>query len=258
MCFLLFALGEHADYPLIVAGNRDEYYSRPSQSAHFWPEAPDLLAGRDLVHGGTWLGITRNGRFASVTNYRDPDRHREDCASRGALVSDYLIGAMSADRYVETVNRSADRYNGFSLVLGDTERLLCYSNRDNAVRVLRRGVHALSNHLLDTPWPKVRRGRERLRRLLAAQTAALPDALLELLADDAPAADGELPRTGVSLERERSLSPIFVRTADYGTRCSTVLLVDRFGNTRFWERSYASDAGKVRTEAYDFALQSER
>ncbi|HXH01972.1 MAG TPA: NRDE family protein [Candidatus Competibacteraceae bacterium] len=237
MCLILFAWRTHPEYPLVLAANRDEFYARPTAPMDFWGEAPHLLAGRDLREGGTWFGVTRDGRMAAVTNYRDPSQVRSGAPSRGRLVSDYLLGEHGAEDYLRHLQEQASAYNGFNLLLGEGGALHYYSNHGTEPRRLAPGVYGLSNHLLDTPWPKVRRGKEALAAWL---DAAIPDpeALLALLADDTLAADAELPRTGVSLEWERRLSPIFIRSADYGTRSSTVLLRDRRGRVRVWERNY--------------------
>ena len=254
MCFLLFAIDSHPRYALIVAANRDEHYARPTAAAAFWGDAPDVLAGRDLLHGGTWLGITRHGRFAAVTNYRDPGDQRDDRLSRGHLVSDFLRGDGDAGAYIGALARRGGEYNGFSLVAGVGAHLHYYSNRGPRPLPLDDEVHALSNHLLDTPWPKVRRGKEALRRLLGADAPALREGLFALLADTTPAAPHELPASGVAPALESAYSPIFVRTGQYGTRSSTVILVDRDGGVQFEERTFDGGAGAARTAAHAFTI----
>jgi uncharacterized protein with NRDE domain len=213
----------------VVAANRDEFYARRTASADFWPAHPHVLAGRDLEAGGTWLGITREGRFAALTNYRDPASHKPNAPSRGGLVADFLIGTASIDTYLDTL--SAADYNGFNLLLGDGQRLVAFSNISGQRHELAPGIYGLSNHLLDTPWPKVGAG----KAALTAALAALPDetALFRLLRDDTRPPDGALPATGVSLDWERLLSAAFICGPDYGTRCSTVVKVGAASSGRF-------------------------
>lgn len=226
MCLILVAWRAHPDFPLVVAANRDEFFARRSAGADFWPDQPAILAGRDLAAGGTWLGITRGGRFAALTNFRDPARHRADAPSRGRLVADFLAGEAAIDAYLDDL--AAADYNGFNLLLGDGERLVAFSNVSRKRHALAPGVYGLSNALLDTPWPKVGAG----KAALTAALAALPDetALWRLLRDPTIHADAALPVTGVPLEWERLLSAAFVRGPDYGTRCSTVVKLGADGN----------------------------
>jgi uncharacterized protein with NRDE domain len=226
MCLILVAWQAHPGYPLLVAANRDEFYARRTASADFWPESPQVLAGRDLEAGGTWLGITRQGRFAALTNYRDPSSHKPQAPSRGKLVADFLRGKDSIDAYLDTLDATA--YNGFNLLLGDGKQLIAFSNITMQRHELAPGVYGLSNALLDTPWPKVGAGKTALETALTA----LPDetALFRLLRDDTLHPDAALPATGVSLAWERLLSAAFIRSPDYGTRCSTVIKVGAGSN----------------------------
>lgn len=237
MCLIAFAHRAHPAYPLVVAANRDELHARPSAPAAWWPDAPGVLAGRDLRAGGTWMGITRTGRFAAVTNYREwPPEAGE--LSRGALVAGFLAGELAPAEYAARVDAEGARYAGFNLLLGDGDTLVYLSNRAPGPRTLAPGVYALSNHLLDTPWPKVRRARRAMDDALAAAGGdAWDGALWEMLADRVVAADDDLPATGVGAERERLLSPPFIAGDEYGTRSSTVLTVDSRGEVRFVERS---------------------
>jgi uncharacterized protein with NRDE domain len=226
MCLILFAYRYHPRYELVLAANRDEFFDRATAPAAFWDDQPDILAGRDLEAGGTWLGITCGGRFAAITNFRDPSSVIPDAPSRGALVSDFLRGHETADGYLQRLAPNASAYNGFNLLAWDGERLCYFSNRNGAPRALPAGLYGLSNELLDTPWPKVRRGRDKLAAALLDVDAADAGALLALLDDRAPAPDEDLPNTGVGLELERELSPLFISMPHYGTRSSTALLVD--------------------------------
>ena len=249
------ALNTHPDYQLILLANRDEYYERPSASARFWGEAPSILAGKDLRAGGTWLGITRNGRIAAVTNYRDPASVREGAPSRGTLVSNFLVGQESTGGYLERANREADRFNGFNLIIGDIDQLYWYSNRGDGVQSLEPGIYGLSNHLLDTPWPKVAKSKDALAHLLSGQRAPSLEELFHILADRTIPDDASLPHTGVELELERILSPIFIVSPTYGTRSSTVLLIDVQDRVTFVEKTFNSDLDHPKTATYEFTIE---
>lgn len=243
MCLILLAWKVHPHYPLVVAANRDEFFARPAASADFWSDAPHVLAGRDLQGGGTWLGVTRDGRFAALTNYRDPQRVRADAPSRGELVARFLRGTDSVTAFAAWLEIVAGACNGFNLIYGDTSELHYFSNCGECPRRLEAGIYGLSNHLLDTPWPKVAKGKSALARAVQA----LPDdaPLMAMLRDDSVAADEELPRTGVSLEWERLLSAAFVRSPAYGTRSSTALVMNADGLLRFDEISFDADVHEV-------------
>lgn len=238
MCLILFALASHPDFPLVVAANRDEAYSRPTSPAAFWKDHPQVCAGRDLEQGGTWLGIARDGRLAAVTNYRQGARGGGAEHSRGELTRDFLTGGTEPAAYMRAVETRAAQYNGFSLITGRPDSLWFYSNRGGAVQKIAPGVHGLSNHLLDEPWPKVRRGIAEMRSLLGAEESVLTSALFELLGDRAPAPDAFLPATGIARERERVLSASFIAGETYGTRASTLVLVRSDGDVLFRERSF--------------------
>jgi uncharacterized protein with NRDE domain len=238
MCLVLIALDSHPDYSLIVAANRDEFYDRPTAPAEFWADAPSVLAGRDLKAGGTWLGVDQRGRLAAVTNYRQGERESPAPRSRGRLVSDFLTGNTGALEYIERVQSDADLYNGFNLIASDAGGLFYYSNRGGRVRTLAPGVYGLSNHLLDTPWPKVASAKSVFGTLLSGKSSELTERLFTLLSDRSQAADDLLPSTGVSHDWERLLSSAFIATEQYGTRSSTVLLVGRNGSILFIERSF--------------------
>jgi len=260
VCLIVFAYHAHPRYALVVAANRDERYARPTAPAHYWEDAPEILAGRDLEGGGTWMGLGRRGRFAAVTNYREPGAQRPGARSRGLLVSEFLAGGASAREYMQLLAPRGGEYNPFSLVAADPSGLCFYSNRaptaDSAdgVRVLGPGVYGLSNHLLDSPWPKVERAKAALRACLGRERIEAHE-LLALLADDRPAADQALPDTGIGLARERELSPVFVATAGYGTRSSTVLLVEADGRAEFTERTWGPGAGEDPQVTYTLRLE---
>ena len=235
MCLILIAHAAHPEFPLVIAANRDEYYQRPTARAAFWQDHPHILAGRDLECMGTWLGVTRGGRFAALTNFRDPRDRKTDAPSRGQLVSDFLVSDQEPREYLEEVGRQAQRYNGFSLLAGDMDGVFYFCSREAAVQKLSPGIHGLSNHLLDTPWPKVARGKQRLQAALAGEPNA--ETLLDLLHDREPAAEGELPDTGVGADLERVLSPALIVSPQYGTRSSTAVLFGRDGSVSFTERT---------------------
>jgi uncharacterized protein with NRDE domain len=238
MCLVLIALNSHPNYSLIVAANRDEFYDRPTAPAVFWADAPSVLAGRDLKAGGTWLGIDRRGRFAAVTNYRQGQRERPATRSRGGLVSDFLTSDIDARDHFERVQSDAALYSGFNLIAGGARELLYYSNREGRARSLPPGVYGLSNHLLDTAWPKVTSTKSRLTALLNGSASGLSAGLFALLSDRSRPTDDLLPSTGVEPEWERLLSSAFIASDDYGTRSSTVVLAGRDAGIIFIERSF--------------------
>jgi len=251
MCLVLLAWRGHAKYPCVIAANRDELHSRAAAAAQWWPSRPPILAGRDLSAGGTWLGVTRTGRFAALTNYRDPEQRRPGTPSRGTLVTSILMSGDTIEQSLEYLSRVSADYNGFNLLFSDGARLAIYESVLGVGRELGPGIYGLSNHLLDTPWPKVQTAKSRLSRALSE--SATSDALLELLRDDAPASDEQLPRTGLSLSWERLLSSAFVRAPDYGTRCSTVVRIDASRRACFDEWTW--DATGVQTGAVSLQFE---
>ncbi len=255
MCLLLFSYLAHPRYPLIVAANRDEYYNRPSRQAAFYPDAPGVLAGRDLKEGGAWLGITREGRFAAVTNYRDPASYRQAARSRGLLVRGFLLGERTPAGYLEDVNGEAALYNRFNLVAGGWDGLFCLS--PGGISKIPPGIHGLSNHLLNSPWPKVVRGKTALADLTVACDAIDPEDIFSLLASETQAEDKDLPATGVSLEWERVLSAAFIRSPGYGTRSSTVVLIGRDGAVEFLERTFTEEGRGYKESRYKFQIEKE-
>jgi uncharacterized protein with NRDE domain len=228
MCAIYFAFDYTPKYPLILLANRDEFYERPTAAAAYWEDFPEIYAGRDLLGGGTWLGVTKSGRFAAVTNYRDPSAPT-GTRSRGNLVADFLKSDQPGREYLKEAEAHADKYSGFNLLVGEIgprKEIFYYSNRGEGIRALASGVYGLSNHLLDTPWPKVMSGKEQFRKLLDTGVVS-NESFFEILDDKSLASDAELPSTGVTFEVEKALSAIFIKTPGYGTRCSTVL---RFEN----------------------------
>lgn len=256
MCLILFAYKVHPSYRLILAANRDEFYDRPSMPADFWKSHPHVLAGVDLKEKGTWLGVTKEGKFAAVTNYRDPASWKAEAPSRGKLVSRYLTGWADPEKYLKNIYKKADAYNGFNVLLGDANDLFVYSSRGNAQK-LSSGIFGLSNHLLDTPWPKVKRGKKMLKAALEVKGEKLEEALFSMLADRHIPQDSRLPDTGVNLEWERILSPMFITSPVYGTRSSTILLIGNNRRIKLVEKVYNGKPQPWMTSRFSF-LQEPR
>ena len=254
MCLILIAHRADPRYPLVVAANRDEYFRRPTTPAAYWSDAPHVLGGRDLEKGGTWMGVATDGRWAAVTNFRDGTVPEPGSQSRGGLVAGYLSGSTRPRAYVASIEGSAHEYHGFNLLVGDAAGVHYLSNRDDGPLMLAPGVYGLSNHLLDSSWPKVDRGKLALREALAG--TAKPDQLIETmlaaLADRSTADERELPSTGISQEREKRLSAAFIDAPGYGTRASTVLLMDHEGEVHFRERSFGERGELIEDRRYRF------
>lgn len=242
MCLIVFAWQVIPGMPLIAAGNRDEFYNRPAVPADWWEDHPHVYAGRDLQGGGTWMGITREGRFAAITNVRDPSQKRENASSRGILVADYLAGHASPEEYIAAISEVAHEYNGFNLLVGNSEKLIWYSNAaqgdERNGQPLSPGVYGLSNAMLDTPWPKVVRTKAQFASLLCQ--GASEEAYFEMLLDTTRASDCRLPRTGMSIEWERILSAVCIDSPDYGTRTSTVVKLAAGNGAALRERAVHS------------------
>lgn len=255
MCLILIAWRVDPGYPCVVAANRDEFFSRPSATLAFWDDQPQVLAGRDLRAGGTWMGVHRNGRFAALTNYREPENHEPNAPSRGAIVSNFLKGQMEARDYWNDLLDDKKAYNGFNLVCGQLDQELWYfSNRDDGEgRNLSPGIYGLSNHLLDTPWPKVARGKSDF----AESLRSLPDdaPLFRLLRDGNIHDDSSLPRTGVNLEWERLLSAAFVRSPNYGTCSSTIVKLDSSSLVTVDEQSFTAGTQMAQRNRFRFSLR---
>lgn len=237
MCLIFVAVDYNPEYRLIIAANRDEFYSRPTAGADFWQDS-DILAGQDLLQMGTWLGITRSGRFGALTNFRDPARFMKEARSRGELVSNYLQSNEKAAKYLKEVQSKKNQYNPFSLLVGDIYNLYYFGTMENEFLRLNKGLYGLSNHLLDTPWPKLISGKRALEKIIAKTDDIQTEELFGMLADRRIVPDSELPNTGIGLEKERFLSPIFIEGEDYGTRSSTVITVNRNNQVTFTERSF--------------------
>jgi uncharacterized protein with NRDE domain len=252
LCLIVIAWRARTDLPLVVAANRDEWRDRPADAAHWWPDQPQIFAGRDLQAGGTWMGVTRAGRFAAVTNFRDPSERRSTARSRGELVTAFLLGDSAPGEFLEGLAPRSSEYNGFNLIVGDLGSLWYFGSREGEARAIEPGVHGLSNHLLDEPWPKVLRGRQ-------AMEAALPEPdpaprLFAMLSDPGGAPDEALPATGVGITWERRLAAPLITGADYGTRASSVVTRSAAGEIRFEERSVGDDGRTAETTMEVFPL----
>ncbi|MCU0364099.1 MAG: NRDE family protein [Ignavibacteriaceae bacterium] len=243
MCLIVFANNAHPKYKLVFAANRDEFYNRPSEQADYWTEHPDLLAGKDLQAYGTWMGITRQGRFAAITNFRDLKNHRSDAPSRGNLPLDFLIDDISPEEY----------YNKLKPILGSVDELFYFSNKTEGLQKLEVGVHGISNALLDTPWPKVERSKRHLQSLIQQEDINAWE-VIAILKDTSIAKDEELPDTGVGLDLERMLSPVFIKSEKYGTRCSSVVMVDSDNNVKFVEKFFFDGIGNFSNKEYKFTI----
>lgn len=240
----------------MLAGNRDEFHDRPAAAADWWEEAPDVVAGRDLRAGGTWLGASRRGRFAVVTNYREPLAEGRGPRSRGELVADYLASETPPADYAAAVRARGDDYGGFNLLVGDADALAYVSNRGRGPEILPPGIYGLSNHLLDTPWPKLERARARFAETLTDD--AEPAMIMDILADTTPAPDDALPQTGIGLEWERLLSPAFISSPLYGTRCTSVLRLSPAGEADLTERRFGADGRTTGESRFEFLIRDER
>lgn len=255
MCLIVFALDVHPDYRLILGANRDEFRDRPTEPAHFWQGAHHILAGRDGQAGGTWLGVTTGGLLAAVTNYRDPRQQVVDPPSRGGLVAGFLRDQhMSISEFQGVLNNRGEHYDGFNLLYGTSTELHYFTNRGGSSGPVTPGIHGLSNHLLDTRWPKLTAAKARLGAV-AGRAEVVPEQIFALLSDPAPYADEALPDTGIGPERERLLSPIFIAGERYGTRSTTVVLIDRTGRVTFIERTFDRTPTTFTTQSFSFRIR---
>ena len=254
MCLILFALDAHHRYSLVLVGNRDEFYERPTKRAHFWEDYPQLLAGKDLKAGGTWMGITKNGRFAAVTNYREIPLELYKEKSRGILPLDYLANGYDPQQYLAEKSREDNLFAPYNILVGSPQELFYYSNRTAKITKIEPGVHGLSNHLLNTDWPKVQKGKADLATWVE-NADAKPEELFEILGNRSLAADHLLPNTGVDKDWERKLSAMFIKSPDYGTRMTTVLLVDRAGQVTYIEREFLHGSSEYDEQSFRWKIE---
>lgn len=253
MCILFIAVNQSQEFPLVIAANRDEFHARPTEKSGFWENHQHVLAGRDLQANGTWMGVTRNGKMAALTNIRAPETIKTDAISRGELVADWLIDeTLEQNTYVEQLRENRHHYNGYNLVYGDIQSLAVYNNFEDSHARLTSGVYGLSNANLTTPWPKVTKGIESLTGYVSHTDKLDTEALFAMLKDEAKASDTSLPNTGIGYEWEKRLSSIFIQSPEYGTRTSTLLLVDKHQHMHWYERTF-DRTGSV-TDNVNFTL----
>jgi len=237
MCLIVFSYQNHTKYPLILAGNRDEFFERPTQKAHFWDTEPSFIAGKDLKAGGTWLGISKRGMFAALTNYRDFHNPRSSHLSRGKIITDFLSSDGNAESKLHRFLDQSSAFDGYNLLAGSIDRLYYLTNIRSLYHRIEPGLHGLSNAFLDTPWPKVERAKAMFRECISGEQPNI-EAIFDMLKDDTVYPDSHLPKTGLSPDMERAVSPVFIRTDDYGTRSSTVILFDTNHQVTFIERTF--------------------
>lgn len=254
MCILFVAVKQHKDYPLIIAANRDEFFERDTAESHFWPEYPNILAGRDLRAGGTWMGINKQGYIASLTNIRAPHTNKADATSRGELVSHFLQAPAENSNYQQNLIAAKENYNGYNLLFGRWNHLSVYNNHTNKLDQLTSGFYGLSNADLNSPWPKINKGVSKLEQYCQNDKSITTDKLFELLLDKTKARDHQLPTTGAPIEWERRLSSIFIQGQEYGTRTSTILTIDKNQQVNWHERTYNKQAECSSQQSFNFSI----
>lgn len=252
MCLIALAWEPDSRYRLVVAANRDEFHERPTAPLGRWTDEPSIVAGRDLEAGGTWMGITTEGRWAAVTNFRETTPPPEDATSRGTMVADFLRSTESPERWLESLRGGANRFAGFNLFIATPDEVGFLTNRSDHVTSLEPGVHGLSNGPWNADWPKVARAIKGMEDALGSDS--VEEDLFELLRDRAVAPDETLPDTGFGIDRERTLSPIFVLGETYGTRSSTVLIVRTDGRVTIREKSWTPDGSLAGESTESFKL----
>jgi uncharacterized protein with NRDE domain len=254
MCLIFLSLKNHPAYKLVIAANRDEFYNRKTAPVRFWEDQPNIIGGRDLEAEGSWMAMNTTGKIALVTNYRDPAHINPKAPSRGKLVSDFLSNDLSPEAYLRELEPHAKEYNGFNLLVGQVDEWWYLSNYKTGIQKLESGIYGLSNHLLETPWPKVTRGMKIFPKLVEYES--LPEEFFKMLSNEQQAEDQMLPDTGIGVERERALSPMFIKTRGYGTRCSTVLMIDNENHVQYYERTYNVETFAYHTRGYRFDFTS--
>ncbi|WP_152654966.1 NRDE family protein [Oceanobacillus sp. CFH 90083] len=254
MCLITFAYHTHPQYKLILLSNRDEFYNRPTLPAAFWEDKPDILAGRDLLQQGTWLAVSKQGKFAAVTNYRDPALPEVKTFSRGELPVNFLLQNIDGAAFLSQLSKNRHNYAGYNILFGDKDTLYHYNNVYNQGLKIEAGIHGLSNDTLNTSWPKVERSKSGLAQYIQTHTEMKTEDLLHLLKNRTQADDKSLPQTGIPADLEKALSSIFIATPEYGTRASTILLIDYDNNVIFIEKTY--DKEDI-FQHYQFFIQSD-
>ena len=256
MCLVAFGWKAHPNYSLIVGANRDEWHQRPAAPAAWWKDYPQILAGRDLKAGGTWMGVTRSGRFAAITNFRDPAEKRSTARSRGELVTAFLLGLESPEDFLSSIGERAHEYNGFNLVVADASSMAYFGSREGEIKLLEPGVYALSNHTLNELWPKVISAKSALVAALQPKMTetARQEAIYEFLSNAAIAPDEMLPETGVGPEWERVLSSALIVTPAYGTRASTIVSIAYNSTVSFAEHTRAADGTVGHVAEFSFEI----
>ena len=255
MCLIGFNWKNHPKYKLILIANRDEFYQRKTAVAHYWDDFPEILAGRDLEAGGTWMGVHQTGRFTALTNYRDLQNLKSNAPSRGDLTADFLKKDQNPESYLQQIAPKADDYNGFNLLVGNLEELYYFSNYENKIRKLEPGIYGLSNHLLDTPWYKVKKIKEKLSNEIKNESIH-KERLLSTLHDIEKPAPSQVQQTGLSIEQETMLSSVFIESNNYGTHASSIMLLDYDNKLSFLERRYHNQAhpGEVHEQIFELQL----
>jgi len=254
MCILFISVRQHPDYPLIIAANRDEFHQRPTQAAEFWPGSPELLAGKDLKAGGSWMGVNKQGRIAALTNIRDPQNFVADKKSRGALVTDFLNTNVSPQSYEQQLAQTAELYNGYNLLFGDIKALQVFNSASKRCQTLEQGTWGLSNAALNSPWPKVSLGMQQLEDYCRQTPSPNSEDLFHLLQNQQKAAEENLPDTGVSRELEKQLSSIFIQGEEYGTRSSSILTLDSKNRLTWYDRVYDPQGQTTRQKNFTIQL----
>ena len=253
MCLILFAINQNPEYPFVLIANRDEFFERPTTKANFWPDHPQVLAGRDEEAGGTWLGLTKQGRFAAVTNFRSPELMGKTFpSSRGELTSQFLCSDQQPFPYLESLRNRDSDFSGYNLLVGQQSDWAYYSNQSQELKRLEPGFYGMSNHLLDTPWPKLVKAKHALQQAIDNPDHAQ---LMPILLDSQQARTEELPDTGVGLEMEAMLSPIKIEAENYGTRCSTVVTIRKDGWVSLTERTHNKDRSTSDVQ-YEFLIEA--
>lgn len=247
MCIIFVGNQIHPQFPLVIAANRDEFHQRPTAPTSYWDTSPRILAGKDLEAGGSWMGVQQHGYIAALTNIRNKITPPANAISRGHIVTQYLA---NPTEFPDKLVQQAERFDGFNLLYGHWQQLHWFNNEIKQPTALSTGIHGLSNDRLNTPWPKVTLGKQLFHHALQQPNLGLPDALFAVLRNHEQAEDTALPRTGVPYDWEKRLSSIFIQSEEYGTRSSTVLLIDHQGVAHWHEQIY-DKSGEV-TQQLDY------